>query len=201
MPSSEPYVDVPQLSCEQNCEMLMGIIAIEIAAPVMVITWKCHECETTYKRLCVIVAGACLVLSGDNRLDDHQESSGYAVRLIGGCGCGGDMEGNAQRTVVRVEASIRFLRIHFYCGTCRGTFSRFYDLTARGYVLVGGGHLDVRTARRRLPSWGQNRGQTEYRDEDGCMVWTAPSDMYPPGEERSAADLQSLATNPIGREF
>ena len=156
--------------CEQGCNTRMVAVALwAVRRNHLRLQYQCRTC-------CGTVDGI-FDLNANTLVEEVPALRGGDAVWFGCPSCGGDMDGQGSQTIVKIEVSSHFIRLHFRCDTCSASLERLFDLEAPGFVLMSGNHLQPREARRRLANWGRYRGQVKYYSEEGYIEYTAPSDL------------------------
>lgn len=167
MPFSDTYVEVPSRKCGCGCQLTLSPFDVEIGPRHLVVHLQCEACTGLFPHYF-------------NRYTGSYEDSPAleAFMKLPGFPCSSGCQ--FMPRMIRIEAGVRFLRVHFKCGQCQSRFSRYFDVDAHGYVLVTK-PLDRRRAQyvffdsTHLTGWGRLRGQRKYL-EDIMVRYTAPSD-------------------------
>lgn len=167
MPFSDTYVDVPTGKCGCGCQLALSPFGVEVGSRHLLVRLRCEACTGLIPHYF------------DRYTGSYQDSPALEVFIkVPDFPCPTGCQ--FMPLISRIEAGVRFLRVHFKCGVCQSRFSRYFDVDARGYVLVPK-PLDRRRAHdafydsRYLTGWGRLRGQRKYV-EDIMVRYTAPSD-------------------------
>lgn len=174
MPFSDVYSDVTAPACESGCEKPLSLQGLKVGRHALRLQYGCLVCY----RECLLV------------VNHHPGAEQDPVTLPDGLldldltYFPGSESCEWCPSIVKVEAGSRFLCLHFHCGVCAQRLQRYFDIEARGYVLMQAPKRAPIDRCRQIPGWGSYRGQRRHT-EDCCVFYTSPSDWQIGGHVKS----------------
>ena len=170
MPFSDIYVPVDEWVSDQGsnkpAEILVGVAVV---SGEVIVTVRCRETGILTK----------LLYDRRSHLFHKELPQTHGLIDLSWYSCSGEC--GFMSHVTKLDAGQRFLHIRYHCSICRHTFSRYYSISERGYVLIP---RPLRGSRSQLlAGWGKFRGQEPFT-EDGSTFYTTPSDYVARGNVR-----------------